>query len=108
MVDIRGAKWYDMARGGLEAARFFVIAKQKKEKPMGTSRCWQDNVVKGFHQRKTRTSVAERKKARRMAARKIVKELKAAGKKVDMQAINEQVLDMFRRKRQGRKPKHRI
>jgi predicted XRE-type DNA-binding protein len=75
---------------------------------MGTSRCWQDNVVVGFHQRKTRTSVADRKKARRLEIRKIVKELKAAGKPVDLQAINHKVVNMFRRKRQGRKPKHKV
>jgi predicted XRE-type DNA-binding protein len=68
---------------------------------MGTSRCWQDNVVNGFHQRKTRTSVAQRKKTRRLEARKIVKALKAAGKPIDMQAINLHVLDMFSRKRQS-------
>ena len=75
---------------------------------MGTSRCWQDNVVNGFHQRKTRTSVAERKKIRRLEARKIIKALKAAGKHVDLQAINLQVLEMFSRKRQSRKPKHAV
>ena len=75
---------------------------------MGTSRCWQDNVVVGFHQRKTRTSVADRKKARRLEIRKIVKELKAAGKPVDLQAINHKVVNMFRRKRQGQKPKHKV
>lgn len=75
---------------------------------MGTSRCWQDNVVVGFHQRKTRTSVADRKKARRLEVRKIVKELKAAGKPVDLQAINLKVVGMFSRKRQGQKPKHKV
>jgi hypothetical protein len=74
---------------------------------MGTSRCWQDNVVKGFHQRKTRVSVADRKKARRLMVRKIVKELEAAGKRVDLQAINHDVVNMFRRKRQGRRPKNK-
>jgi len=74
---------------------------------MGTSRCWQDNVVTGFHQRKTRTSVAERKKIRRLKVRQIVKELKAAGKKVDLQAINLEVLGMYSRKRQGQKRKDR-
>lgn len=73
---------------------------------MGTSRCWQDNVVNGFHQRKTRKSVAERKKIRRLAVRKIVKDLKAAGKPIDLQAINHQAVDMFRRVRQSQKPKH--
>ena len=73
---------------------------------MGTSRCWQDNVVNGFHQRKTRKSVADRKKTRRLAVRKIVKELKAAGKKIDLQAINHEVVNMFSRKRQTQKSKH--
>jgi len=75
---------------------------------MGTSRCWQDNVVVGFNQRKTRVSVAERKKIKRLEVRRIVKELKAAGKPVDLQAINEKVVAMFSRKRQGRKPKHKV
>lgn len=75
---------------------------------MGTSRCWQDNVVVGFHQRKTRTSVAARKKAKRLEVRKIVKELKAAGKHVDLQAINEKVVRMFSRKRRGHRPKHKV
>lgn len=75
---------------------------------MGTSRCWQDNVVNGFHQRKTRQTVAARKKARRLMVRKLVGELKAAGKPVDLQAINHQVLGMFRRKRQSQKSKHRV
>lgn len=75
---------------------------------MGTSRCWQDNVVVGFHQRKTRATVAARKKIKRLEVRKIVKELKAAGKPVDLQAINLKVVDMFRRKRMGRKPKNKV
>lgn len=66
---------------------------------MGTSRCWQDNVVNGFHQKKTKTTVAARKKARRLEVRRKVKELKAAGKKVDLQAVNMEVVNMFRRKR---------
>lgn len=75
---------------------------------MGTSRCWQDNVVNGFRQRSSRTAVAERKKAKRLMVRKIVKELTAEGKKVDLQAINHQVVDMFRRRKQTRKPKHKV
>lgn len=75
---------------------------------MGTSRCWQDNVVNGFHQRKTRKSVAERKKSRRLMVRKIVENLKAAGKPIDLQAINHEVVNKFRRKRQGQKSKHAI
>lgn len=67
---------------------------------MGTSRCWQDNVVNGFHQRKTRATVAARKKIKRLEVRRIVKELKAAGKHVDLQAINQQVVEKFGRKRQ--------
>jgi hypothetical protein len=73
---------------------------------MGTSRCWQDNVVKGFHQRKTRTSVAQRKKNRRLMIRKIVKDLKAEGKPIDLQAINHLAVDAFRRRRQSQKKKH--
>jgi hypothetical protein len=75
---------------------------------MGTSRCWQEDVVKGFNQRRNRKSVAERKKTRRLVVRKIVRELKAAGKPVDLQAINHEVVDKFRRKRQGIKQKHAI
>lgn len=73
---------------------------------MGTSRCWQEDVVKGFNQRKKRKSVAERKKARRLEVRKIVKDLKAAGKPIDLQAINHEVVDKFRRKRQSIKQRH--
>ena len=72
---------------------------------MGTSRCWQDNVVNGFHQRKTRVSVAARKKIRRLEVRKIIEALKAAGKPIDLQAINHEVVDKFRRKRQSQKKK---
>jgi predicted XRE-type DNA-binding protein len=60
-------------------------------------------VVVGFHQKKSRTSVAARKKARRLEVRRIVKELQKAGKKIDLQAINQDVVKMFGRKRQGRK-----
>ena len=66
---------------------------------MGTSRCWQDNVVVGFGKSKSRKTVAERKKIRRLMVRAIVKELKAAGKQIDLQAINKQVVDKCRRKR---------
>lgn len=75
---------------------------------MGTSRCWQDNVVNGFAQRKTRTSVAARKKSRRLLVRKMVKDLKAAGKTVDLQAVNMDALNEFRRKRSGHKSKHAV
>lgn len=70
---------------------------------MGTSRCWQEDVVKGFKQSKKRKSVAGRKKTRRMIVRKMVKELKAAGKPIDLQAINHQAVNMTRRKRQSQK-----
>jgi len=72
---------------------------------MGTKRCWQINVVHGFRQRKTRTTVAERKKVRRIAVRKIVAELKAAGKKVDLQAINQDVVNIYRRRKHVNKKK---
>jgi len=75
---------------------------------MGTSRCWQEDVIQGFTQKKTRQTVAARKKVKRMLVRKIVKELKAANKHVDLQAINEQVLNMVRRKRTGGRKKHSI
>ena len=73
---------------------------------MGTSRCWQDNVVNGFRQKKSRMKVSERKKIRRLEVRKIVKSLKAAGKHVDLQVINKEVVDKFRRKRQTQQKKH--
>lgn len=75
---------------------------------MGTSRCWQEDVVKGFVQKKKRKTVAARKKEKRLEVRKMVKKLKAAGKTVDLQAINAEVLDKFRRKRQSVKPKHTV
>ena len=73
---------------------------------MGTSRCWQDNVPSGFHQRKSSKTVVERKKIRRLAVRRIVKDLKAAGKPVDLQAINKEVVKRFGRKRQTQKKPH--
>ncbi len=75
---------------------------------MGTSRCWQEDVVKGFVQKSGRGTVAGRKKNRRMEVRKIIKELKAAGKKVDLQAINHQVLGTFRRRKQTTKARHLV
>ena len=75
---------------------------------MGTSRCWQDNVVKGFCQSRKRKSVAERKKSRRLLVRKMVKELKAKGKTIDLQAINKEVLNMVGRKKQGQKANHAV
>ena len=73
---------------------------------MGTSRCWQDNVPSGFHQRKSSKTVVERKKIRRLEVRKIVKALKAAGKPIDLQTINKEVVNKFRRKRQTQRSKH--
>lgn len=52
----------------------------------------------GFGKRKT--SITENKKRKRMMVRAIVKKLKAAGKPIDLQAINTEVLDKVRRKRQ--------
>jgi predicted TIM-barrel fold metal-dependent hydrolase len=75
---------------------------------MGTSRCWQDNVINGFRQKINKTTVAQRKKIKRMAVRMKVKELKAAGKHVDLQAINKEVVDMFRRRKQSQRPKHKV
>lgn len=34
-------------------------------------------------------------------------ELKAAGKHIDLQAINQKVVEIYKRKRQGRRPKGR-
>ena len=75
---------------------------------MGTSRCWQDNVVNGFHQRINKTTVAARKKIKRLEVRKMVAALKAAGKPVDLQAINKQVVDKFRRRKQSQKQKRAV
>jgi hypothetical protein len=72
---------------------------------MSKSKSWQ---VSGFRQKINRTTVAERKRMKRMAVRMKVKELKAAGKHVDLEAINLEVLGMFRRRKQGRRPKHKI
>jgi len=71
---------------------------------VGTSRVKESKL--GFGKRNTRMSVAERKKVRRLMVREIVKKLKAAGKSIDLQAINNEVLDKSRRKRQSQKPKH--
>ena len=71
---------------------------------MGTSRIKESK--KGFGKRNTRMSVADRKKKRRLMVCTIVKKLKAAGKHIDLQAINHEVLDKCRRKRQSQKPKH--
>ena len=48
----------------------------------------------------------ERKKLRRLEVRKIVKALKAAGKHINLQAINKDVVNKFRRKRQSQKRPH--
>ena len=56
----------------------------------------------GFGKRKT--SVAGQKKLKRMMVRAIVKKLKAAGKPIDLQAINKDVFDTVRRKRQSQRP----
>ena len=53
----------------------------------------------GFGKRKRGGTVAERKKAKRMMVRSIVKKLKAAGKPVNLQDINIEVLDKCKRKR---------
>ncbi|MCI0482205.1 MAG: hypothetical protein L0213_11540 [Candidatus Dadabacteria bacterium] len=57
---------------------------------------------------KRKKSVTEQKKLKRLAVKAAVKKLKAAGKPVDLQAINHQVLDQFRRKRMPQKPKHAV
>ena len=75
---------------------------------MGTSRCWQEDVIQGFTQKKRKVKVAERKKMKRLEVRKMVSKLKAAGKTVDLQAINAEVLNKFRRKRTGVKARHTI
>ena len=71
---------------------------------MGTSRVKESKL--GFGKRNTRMSVAERKKVRRLMVRDMVKKLKAAGKSIDLQAINHEVLDKCSRKRQSHKPRH--
>ena len=51
----------------------------------------------GFGKRKK--SVAGQKKLKRAMVRAIVRDLKAAGKPIDLQAINKDVLDKVRRKK---------
>ena len=59
----------------------------------------------GFSKRKT--SVTENKKIKRRMVQAIVKKLKAEGKLIDRQAINKEVFDKVRRKRQTqRNSKH--
>ena len=48
---------------------------------------------------KRRKSVAGQKKLKRAMVQATVKKLKAAGKPIDLQAINKDVLDAVRRKR---------
>jgi hypothetical protein len=64
---------------------------------------WQGNILSGFGKSKTRKTVVERKKIRRLAVRAIVKDLKAAGKPIDLQAINQAVVNTFKRKKQSHK-----
>ena len=58
--------------------------------------------TKGFGKRNSGGTVAERKKIRRLMVRAIVKKLKAAGKPIDLQAINQDVLVECKRKHQKR------
>jgi len=58
----------------------------------------------GFGKRKT--SVTENKKIKRRMVQAIVKKLKAAGRPVDRQAINKEVFDKVRRRRQTQQKKH--
>jgi len=55
----------------------------------------------GFGKRKT--SVTGQKKLKRAMVRAVVKKLKAAGKPIDLQAINKDVFDTVRRKRQSQR-----
>jgi hypothetical protein len=64
---------------------------------------WQGNILSGFGKSKIRKTVVERKKIRRLAVRAIVKNLKAAGKPIDLQAINQDVVNQFKRKKQSHK-----
>ena len=57
----------------------------------------------GFGKRKT--SVTGNKKLKRKMVQAIVKKLKSAGKPIDLQAINKDVFDTVRRKRQSQKQK---
>ena len=54
----------------------------------------------GFSNRKSKGTVAEKKLEKRRMVQAIVKKLKAAGKPVDRQAINIEVLDKCKRKHQ--------
>ncbi len=59
----------------------------------------------GFGKRKT--SVTGNKTIKRKMVQAIVKKLKAAGKPVDLQAINKEVFDKVRRRHQTQRPKHK-
>jgi hypothetical protein len=58
----------------------------------------------GFSKRKT--SVTGQKILKRKMVQAIVKKLKAEGKPVDRQAINKEVFDKVRRRRQTRQKRH--
>lgn len=60
----------------------------------------------GFGKRKK--SVTEQKLLKRKMVQAIVKKLKAEGKPVDRQAINKDVFDRVRRKKQNQKPRHAV
>ena len=70
---------------------------------MGTSRIKKSGI--GFGKKNTRMSVSGRKKMRRLMVRAIVKKLETAGKAVDLEAINHEVLGKCRRRRQSQKPR---
>ena len=59
----------------------------------------------GFGKRKI--GVSANKKIKRGMVQAIVKKLKAEGKAIDLQAINKEVYNKVRRKRQSRQPKHK-
>jgi hypothetical protein len=59
-------------------------------------------------QKKTRTGVAARKKLKRLAVREAVKKLKAAGKPIDLQAINHEVVYRLGRKKQTTQKRHTV
>lgn len=56
---------------------------------------------------KRNKSVAETKKIKRSMVQAMVKKLKAAGKPIDLQAINKEVFDKVRRKHQSQQPEHK-
>lgn len=57
----------------------------------------------GFSKRKK--SVTDQKKLKRDMVKLIVRKLKAEKKPVDLEAINKEVFDSVRRKRQAQRPK---